>query len=181
MKKQEHTTHLIGAELVGKTHPRIELRGRIDSLRAAVIELQVKAKEAGKAELVNKLEEVLDKLVDLQYCEVRDTPCSELSLWGLSDGEIHERSHFPERYYGISHISPHHEMGFLASALNRLRTQVRETELCACRAFETSEGTSRTDIVQVLNRLSSAIYILTYDYLPDGYNRLAGFARKVSS
>ena len=29
--KQEHTTHLLGAAVVGKTHPRIELRGRLDS------------------------------------------------------------------------------------------------------------------------------------------------------
>ena len=35
--KQEHTTHLLGAAVVGKTHPRIELRGRLDSLNAAII------------------------------------------------------------------------------------------------------------------------------------------------
>ena len=48
-RKQEHTTHLLGAAVVIKTHPRIELRGRLDSLNAAIIRVQIQAREAGCA------------------------------------------------------------------------------------------------------------------------------------
>ena len=40
--------------------------------------------------------------------------------------------------------------------LNRLRTQIRETELAAAAAF----GRDREDILRALNRLSSLVYIL---------------------
>ena len=43
-RKQEHTTHLLGAAVVVKTHPRIELRGRLDSLNAAIIRVQIQAR-----------------------------------------------------------------------------------------------------------------------------------------
>lgn len=179
--KQEHTTHLLGAALVGKTHPRIELRGRLDSLNAAIVRVQVLAREAGCARLEEELEEVRDKVGELLACEVRDVPCSELSLWGLTDEEIHARSHFPEHAYGLGHILPHPDMGRWAAELNVLRTLVREVELSACRAFETEEGMARPDIVKVLNRLSSALYILTYQYLPKGYDRTIHFARKTTT
>ncbi|NLL36438.1 MAG: hypothetical protein GX256_02810 [Fretibacterium sp.] len=177
-KKQEHTTHLLGASLVGKTHPRIELRGCIDSLRAELVELQAKALHEGRADLKKDLDEVALALQELQAAEVRDSSCAELALWGLNEAEIHERSHFPERYFGLGHILAHPDMGIWASALNRLRARVRETELCACRAFEKGEETERPDIIKNLNRLSSALYILIYKYLPKGYDKLASFARK---
>ena len=114
-------------------------------------------------------------------CEVRDAPCGELSLWGLSEEEIHQRSHYPERYYGLGHILPHPDMGRWAAELNLLRTLVREVELCACRAFASLDGeggVTRPDFIRVLNRLSSALYILTYRYLPEGYDRVIHFGRK---
>jgi ethanolamine utilization cobalamin adenosyltransferase len=54
-----------------------------------------------------------------------------------------------------------------------LRTQVREVELSACRAFGAclDPESQRGDIIQVLNRLSSAFYILTYKYLPEDYDK----------
>ena len=176
-RKQEHTTHLLGAAVVVKTHPRIELRGRLDSLNAAIIRVQIQAREAGCAQLEEELEEVRNKVGELLACEVRDVPCSELSLWGLTDEEIHARSHFPEHTYGIGHILPHPDMGRWAAELNQLRTLVREVELCACRSFATENGMERPDIIKVLNRLSSAFYILTYRYLPEGYDRTIHFAK----
>ena len=74
---------------MGKTHPRIELRGRLDSLNAAIVRVQVGAREAGCAELEKDLEEAREKIGEILACEVRDVPCSELSLWGLTDEEIH--------------------------------------------------------------------------------------------
>ena len=180
MTGAEHLTNLLGAAVVSKTHPRIELRGRFDELNARIILLQTTAHEAGVTELEKDLEEVRDVITNLMSCEVRDAPCGELSLWGMSGDEIRQRSHTPEEYYGLGHILPHPDMGRWAAEINLLRTLVREAELCACRAFADEEGESitRPDIVKVLNRLSSAFYILTYKYLPEGYDRTISFARR---
>ncbi|MBR0258114.1 MAG: hypothetical protein IJQ58_10290, partial [Synergistaceae bacterium] len=72
----------------------------------------------------------------------------------------------------IGHILPHYDMGKESAGLNLLRTLTREAELCAVRAFG-HEDTLR--ICHALNRLSSALYILTYKYLPQGYNRVMRF------
>jgi len=178
--KPEHTTNLLGASVVSKTHPRIELRGRLDEFNARIILLQTQAREAGEERLEADLEELRGSVTNLMACEVRDVPCGELTLWGLTEEEIHQRSHYPERYYGLGHILPHADMGRWAAELNLLRTLVREVELCACRAFASSDGSevTRPDFIKVLNRLSSALYILTYRYLPEGYDRVIHFGRK---
>ncbi|MDR1649560.1 MAG: hypothetical protein LBR71_04800 [Synergistaceae bacterium] len=174
--KQEHTTSLSGNIIVKKSSPRIEFRGRLDSLDAFVVAIQILAKCEGFPALVDKLEEIRVKVRDLFSCEVTGKPCEDLSLWGLSSDEIRERSHHPERYFGIGHILPHHTMGIVAATLNTLRTQVREAELSACRAFDGETSPERPDIIKVLNRLSGAVYILIYSYLPDGYDKTITFA-----
>ncbi|MDR2174438.1 MAG: hypothetical protein LBO82_00695 [Synergistaceae bacterium] len=182
-------TSLSGKTIVKKSNPRIEFRGRLDSLDAFVVSIQILAKREGVPALAEKLEEIRLKVRDILSCEVTGRPCEDLSLWGLGSDEIRERSHYPKKYFGIGHILPHHTMGIAAAALNTLRTQIREAELCACRAFEEAafieEETlpieretlsGRPDIVKVLNRLSGAAYILIYDYLPDGYDKTVTFA-----
>ena len=189
MEKQEHVTSLSGGTMADKTHPRVELRGRLDSLCALVVELQILGEQQGVSSLVEELEEVGTKLYDVLSCEASGRTCDDLFLWGMSGDEIRERSHHPERYFGIGHIRPHYSMGIVAAMLNALRTQVREAELSACRAFTEAPGaegekTERTDIIKVLNRLSSAVYILTYKYLPDGYDKTVRFeksSKKVST
>ena len=183
MRDAEHLTNLLGASVVSKTHPRIELRGRFDELNARIILVQTQARDAGLPALETDLEEVRAKITELMSCEVRDTPCGDFSLWGLSDEEIRQRSHTPERYYGLGHILPHPDMGRWAAEINLLRTLVREAELCACRAFDggADGSVTRPDIVRALNRLSSALYILTYKYLPDGYDRVISFARSAGT
>jgi ethanolamine utilization cobalamin adenosyltransferase len=170
--------------LVDKTHPTVELRGRLDSLSAFVVELQIVGELRGSASLVEELEEVRTKIYDILSCEVTGQECGDLFLWGMSGDEIRQRSHHPERFFGLGHIRPHHTMGVVAAGLNALRTQIREAELAACRAFaapsETEDGkTSRPDIRKVLNRLSSAVYILTYKYLPDGYDKTVRTLTKI--
>ncbi|MDR1730542.1 MAG: hypothetical protein LBR61_00450 [Synergistaceae bacterium] len=173
--KQEHTTHLAAGSLVSKADSRIEFRGRLDSLCALVVELQIRFLKNGCPEAAEELEAVRLRLVDLLICDVTEKPCEKADLWGFSAEELHKRSHYPEKYYGIGHIRPHFSMGDTASGLNLLRTQVREAEVAACRAFETGSGVERPDIVEFLNRLSSALYVLTYKYLPKGYDKIVQF------
>ena len=180
MGKQEHKTSLSGGTMADKTHPIVEFRGRLDSLSAAVVELQAWGERQGLTSLVEELEEVAAKIYDILSCEVTGRACDELFLWGMSGDEIRERSHHPERHFGLGHIRPHYTMGAASAGLNSLRTQFREAELSACRAFsaqpgEEDEKVNRTDIIKALNRLSSACYILTYKYLPEGYDRTVQF------
>jgi ethanolamine utilization cobalamin adenosyltransferase len=170
---------LSGNIIVKKSDPLIEFRGRLDSLDAFVVAVQILAKREGFPALADKLEEIRVKVRGILSCEATGKPCEDFSLWGLGSDEIRERSHHPARYFGIGHILPHHTMGVVAAALNTLRTQVREAELSACRAFEGEPSPDRPDIIKALNRLSGAVYILIYSYLPDGYDKTATFMMEV--
>ena len=134
---------------VSKDHPRIVLRGALDSLQADILEAQVLAAEKNEPYYVDALEEVLGFVRELMSAEVNERPVAQKKLFGLSLDELHEQS----RKLTI----PEHTMGALPVRLNTLRTRVRETELIAVRAFSEPR---RDDIIHALNRLSSAVYWL---------------------
>lgn len=151
-----------------KTEPRIELRGRLDSLNAEIICVQSHSDDEG---FIADLEEVREVVRLLQRCEAVNQPFTgRLALWGLDEDEIHSQSHNPSGTKG-RHIMPHHSMGVKAAEINRLRTLVRECELSACRAFTNDT----LQIIHVLNRLSSALYILIYKYTPSEYDKYINF------
>lgn len=170
-EKPEDMTHLRGNLLVPKTHPRIELRGRLDSLMARFVEVETIADEAGEAAMLQDLEELLDFTRRLLAAEVKDEPLPDIRLLGLDSAAVRERSQQVRRYFGIDHPVPGYRMGKLCAALNSLRTQVREAELSACRAFDQDGVVTRTDLVEGLNRLSSCVYIIFCRKLSGGYDR----------
>ena len=148
---------------------RLELRGRLDSLNAQIILFQTYSQNQ---EYISDLEDVRKVIRILQRSEAAEKVFDvKLILFGIDEDEIHKRSHNPEKFYGLGHIMPHYEMKKEAAELNFLRTLVRETELCSCKVFENDE----LKINHVLNRLSSALYILTYKYLPDSYDKTIKF------
>lgn len=160
-EKAEHMTHLRGNLLVPKTHPRIAFRGKLDCLMAQLMGVQLVAAEEGKEALAEDLEELLTQLRCILAAEVKDQPLESVRLLGMDSDEIRRVSHHVREHIGIDHPIPSYKMGRTCTALNRLRTQVRETELAAAAAFaEPDGGCSRTDILQALNRLSSCVYIL---------------------
>ncbi len=159
-EKPEELTHLHGNVLVPKTHPRIALRGRLDSLSAEFLETEALADERGEGRLAEQLEELRSAVLALIRCEVLDEPVRQTPLLGLSSGEIRRRSHEVKETLGIDHPMPDYHMGRLTVALNTLRTQVRETELAAAAAFEENGVCTRPDAIERLNRLSSCVYIL---------------------
>ena len=150
--KPEPMTHLNGDTLVPKTHPRIFLRGKLDSLESALIlcQLQLPA-------LTQPLGELLAQTRRILRCEVLEEPLKGVRLLGLTEEELRRRSHIPQEYYGVPHFMPEASDGETIAHLNRLRCQVRETELAAAAAFP--EG-QREDLLQALNRMSSAVYLL---------------------
>ena len=160
-EKPEHMTHLRGNHLVGKTHPRIALRGKLDSLQAKVLEGQILAQKQGVDETVLALEEILAFLRKLLACEVKEEAFAWETLLGMDAPALRQASHNPEVSCGMPFCLPSYKMGELAVCLNSLRAAAREVELAAALAFTDEHGAAqRGDILQALNRLSSAFHIL---------------------
>ncbi|WP_300671312.1 hypothetical protein [Desulfoluna sp.] len=158
--KPEHMTQLTGNRLVPKDHPRIVFRGRLDTCQGEILLLQAKAHEAGKKALVTDLSEILEWTRDIMRRDVLDTPVPEKPIIGLSDAELRAHSHNPKKYFGIGHLLPTYDMGELILGLNRLRALVREMEVSAVSALKEAFQLDKPDIVQALNRMSSALYIM---------------------
>ncbi|MBT9131144.1 MAG: hypothetical protein DDT41_01446 [candidate division WS2 bacterium] len=160
-QKPEHFTHLKGKVLVPKTHPRIYFRGSLDQLEAFIISAQVVAKEEGRKEFYEWLEEMLKFCGAIFRAEVLEETLPPLTLFGLNPDELRAHSHHPDKHYGVKHFKPSAAQGKLMCALNLVRVMARETELKAMAAFWKAEkGMEREDILLVLNRMSSAAYIL---------------------
>lgn len=159
--KPEVFTHLNGNNLVPKLHPRIKLRGKIDSLEAYIIRIQVVANTEQQEKLLADLQDVLAFVRSLMRAEVLGVPVKQNEILGCSENELREMSHDPQKHLGVEHILPSYDMGKTMALLNHLRTQVRETEITACEAFcDQGLGASREDIITALNRLSSAVYVM---------------------
>jgi ethanolamine utilization cobalamin adenosyltransferase len=162
--KPEHLTALRGNLLVAKDHPVIRFRGQLDALEAQIIVAQVAFRRLGLERGVTELGEVLACVKNILRAEVLEEPLGEWQLCGLPEQELRERSHHPMRYFGIPHFAASVDDGEAVALLNALRTRSREVELAAFDAF-TAGGTAapeRGDIIQALNRLSSAFYLMMF-------------------
>lgn len=168
--KPEHMTHLNGKNLVIKNHPRIKFRGKIDTFEAHLINGILEVQGLGYQELGRDLKDVLAYTRQILRAEVLDEPLPPLYFNGWSGEEIRERSHHPQKYFGVGHLTPNPEHGALMGKLNFLRTQAREVELVAMNAFIVNRETvEREDILQSLNRLSSLLYIMMIQLVSGHY------------
>ena len=155
-RKPEHMTNLKAHEMVCKTHPRIHLRGKLDTLESEILVLQTTC----SPEWREPLNEALQLTRSILAAEVREIPLAPWTLQGMNPEEIHRCSHHPEEFGFPGHILPAPEHGLLAAQLNRLRAITRETELAAVTAFWDGQKVTREDLVMALNRLSSYFYVL---------------------
>ena len=149
-EKPEHMTHLYGDVLVEKTHPRIAFRGAIDTLESEILLCQLELPR-----LQAPLGDLLQLARNLLRWEVMGEPAQEMTLGGLDAAALRRCSHRPQEFYGQPHFMPAAEDGRTVLLLNRLRTLVRHTELKAAAALS-----DRPDLLQMLNRMSSFVYIL---------------------
>lgn len=192
--KPEHLTSLFGNTLVVKNHPRIVLRGKLDSFQGRLLEAQLLAEESGDGRLKEELQEILDDCRAILCAEVMDTPLEVRKLLGMTEAELRYVSQHPSEYFGVGHIAPAVEMGEICVVLNSLRAQSREVELAAVGAFcrpapgrqgqradqadwagtEADAGaeyiTERTDLLRALNRLSSGLYVIYCEQLQKRMN-----------
>ena len=168
--KPEHMTQLFGNVLVAKDHPRIHFRGKLDSLQALVVLDQVQIAEGGCQKLVDDLGNILGVLREMMRCDVLDEAFKNETIIGLTHAELRERSHNPQKFFGVQYMQlPDYTMGRDYALLNQLRAAVRETEVAATEAFRVGNKYTRKDIIEELNRLSSAIHIMMCMYLAGQY------------
>ena len=169
-QKPEHMTALNAKTLVLKNHPRIILRGKIDTFQSKVLEVQILADELGHRNMVNMLGEVNDYARKILVAELLDRELDDsITLIGLNEKELRFVSQHPTQYFGVGHIAPSYKMGKLAVELNLLRAMSREVEIAAINAFADGKvGIERKDILRALNRLSSALYIMFLEVLAEG-------------
>ncbi|HWQ41615.1 MAG TPA: phosphate propanoyltransferase [Desulfosporosinus sp.] len=159
--KPEHMTHLNQRTLVTKTHPVIAYRGQLDLFQCELVEAQMYFQQVGEEGLILKLEEIAAFARALMVNEVKETPFQWQTLLGLTPEELRDRSHHPKTYFGVEHTPLSYTHGMVVAKLHHLRAKSREVELHANRAFTNDAGEClRTDLIQALNRLSSAFYIL---------------------
>ncbi|MFK5927823.1 MAG: phosphate propanoyltransferase [Desulfuromusa sp.] len=158
--KPEHLTQLTGNRLIPKDHPLIVFRGWLDRLQAEILLLQKQMIHSGHGSLSQNLGELLNRVRAILRAEVVDEKLEPCGFLGLSEAEIRDHSHHPQKYFGLEHLEIAAEMDPTVLALNRLRTLVRGAELSAVTAFSATGGVERTDIIQALNRLSSVVYMM---------------------
>lgn len=175
-KKPEHMTQLSGNKLVNKDHPRILFRGRLDAVQADVVLAQAMIHAGGGAEkLLTDLDDILKNLRELMRAEVLDDDVKLDTVIGLTHDELRAQSHNPMKYYQIKQmVLPDYSMGTEYALLNKLRTAIRETEVAACRAFHDGKKYTRLDVIEELNRLSSALHIMMCRHLAGWYQEDGG-------
>jgi ethanolamine utilization protein EutL len=156
-EKPEHLTHLVDDQsLVPKTHPRMDLRGKLDLLEGALLEAQIAAHAEGNRDLVGDLEEVLELSRRLVGAEVTGRPLGEWNLGGMDAARIRWASHHTQELYGVPFMYPSIRHGAPVAKLYLARATAREAERALLRALP-----GREDLLVALNRMSSYLYVLT--------------------
>lgn len=170
-EKPEHMTHLFGNTLVPKDHKRIFFRGKLDSLETLFVLNQTILLEMGESQkLIDDLQDILVSLREMMRCDVMDEPFRREFIIGLNHAELREHSHNPMKFYKIKQmVLPDYTLGKAYALLNQLRAAVRETEVAAATAFHEGRGYTREDIIEELNRMSSAMHIVMCKYLAEAY------------
>lgn len=174
-EKPEHMTQLVGNVLVNKDDKRIVFRGKLDSLEALFVLNQTLFLEMGESrELLEDLEDVLVSLREMMRCDVLGEKFTRETIIGLNHDELREHSHHPMKYYKVKQmVLPSYKLGKTYAMLNQLRAAVREVEVAAATAFHNGRNYEREDIIQELNRMSSAMHIIMCKYLAEIQNQEA--------
>lgn len=160
--KPDALTHLNATTFVAKNDLRIAFRGRVDSAIAQAVLLQAEWKTgAASAEQQRMLADVRAALGNILRAETLGEPMPAIVMGEFGEDQIHALSHNPLKYLGHDHIVPSIEHGLTVARLNVLRTVIREAEAAGAQAFIDKDfSVRRGDVLQALNRLSSAVYVL---------------------
>lgn len=156
-KKPDTMTHLNAHTLVSKADPRLAFRAKLDSTIAVAVWLQGEI----STEAQGWLSDIRSVLGNIMRADAMDEPLPHFVIGGLDEKAIHRLSHSPLPYLEHDHIVPSVEHGQDVRLLNLLRTSIRECEIAAAQIFiDRDFRVIRPDLMQGLNRLSSAVYVL---------------------
>ena len=169
LEKPEYMTQIEGDMLVVKNHPRIAFRGKLDSLQALIVlDQAILSEKAGYGKMIADLDDILGVLREIMRCDALNEPLRVEKIIGLTSAELRERSHAPMKFFHVKYMRlPDYKMGIAYALLNQLRTAVREAEVTAVNAFKNGTNYERQDILEIFNRLSSAVHIMMCTYLQE--------------
>lgn len=165
-KKPEHMTQLIENRLVNKDNPRIIFRGKLDSLQSLIVLNQAFiAEKSGNQDILNDLDDILNICRNIMRAEVLEEVITTSKILGFTHSEIRTRSHNPQKFYNKEFMSlPSYKKGLTNALLNQIRSAIRECEIQAVIAYKEGLKYGRSDIIEELNRLSSALHIMMMKY-----------------
>jgi len=164
-RKPDHLTQLDAGHFADKTHPRIKLRGQIDSLHALIMLVAAEGRRYQLPKLADGLDTLAAYCREVQSAEYHGRAVQSLKLLDKNEDELHQISHHPNQHLGMPHLIPLPTDHSILHWLNVVRTQTRELELTALEIYGPKEhthedtGTPGT-LPHALNRLSSAVYVL---------------------
>ena len=169
LEKPEYMTQIEGDMLVVKNHPRIAFRGKLDSLQALIVlDQAILNEKTGYGKMIADLDDILGVLREIMRCDALNEPLRVEKIIGLTSAELRERSHAPIKFFHVKYMRlPDYKMGIAYALLNQLRTAVREAEVMAVNAFKNGTNYERQDILEIFNRLSSAVHIMMCTYLQE--------------
>ncbi len=159
LSKPDNMTLLNDSDLVPKTHNRIKFRGQIDIAIAKVVLIEHHFHKHNKLHEIGKyLADIRSWLGNIMRAEVLDEAMVDVTMGTYTLDDIRKISHNPLKYLGFDHMVIDISHGIAVAKLNEFRAYIRAVEIFAIEVFTNDE--KHADIVTVINRISSAIYIL---------------------
>lgn len=124
----------------------------------------------GSQKLIDDLNNILTILRNILRSHVLNQPLEVERIIGLSPVELEERVKEPMCYFQLEQAGiPDYTRGIQYARLNQLYTQTREVEVAAITALHEGNQYTRSDILEALNRLSSAFRVMMFMQLAGEY------------
>lgn len=155
--KSVDLTWLDAQTQVSKSHPRIFLRGRLDTLIAETVLVQTSLAGGSHVSeaIKNGLADINAWIWQILQAEVSGNPLPEQTMCGMNTAVLRQVALDPVKYLNQGHIMPDPSLGPCVALLNWLRARVREVEVSAVQV-----NLDRQDLLESLDALSSAVYVL---------------------
>ncbi|WP_162616416.1 hypothetical protein [Xylanimonas allomyrinae] len=158
--KPSRLTQLNRNHYVPKTHPRIVLRGRLDSLGAHLLAVAGDAVAAGHDGAGADLATLAAYCRELLSAEYNERPAAGLVLDGRDAEQIRAATHDPVGTLGVAHVTLTERSAPVQHRVNACRTHAREVEIVAAGVFPSPHHPYGASVCEGLNRLSSACYLV---------------------
>lgn len=159
--KPDHLTQLDAGHYAAKSHPRIALRGKLDTVHGLALLVAARAQACGEDEMARHLATTAAYCREIQSAEYASRAVAPLELAGYGEPALHAATHDPDGWLGVGHVVPDERDPELLHWLAWLRCEAREAELVALQAAGPAPGpVKERSVAHALNRLSSGVYLL---------------------